>query len=169
VSPRPYIHTVFCIGALCMAQVAAARDVRMLSFSFRLPSSWHIEADGGDRLFATGTKQPDMPPVFMAEVCVSTADKPCPPSVAPDSDAEGSSPRESFCTGAQMTTRQWPNGITEKRWICAKTIVSGAALTSAVTYFEIGDQKLRVGYIAGDKDPAPAEFLDDLAKSLKAE
>jgi len=139
---------------------APARETKLGSIGFELPKDWKVQMDGTDRLTASPTGTPDAPPLVMAEFCVASSDRSCPPAEAPNAAKTG-------CVEPQLSTKQWPHGVTEKRWICPRVASAAGVYNLAVGHFLTPAWTLRVVYIFADKDKPTNKFLDDLAKSLR--
>jgi hypothetical protein len=149
--------------ALVLASVTAStRETKLGSIGFELPKDWKLQMDGTDRLTASPTGTPDTPPLVMAEFCVANSARPCPPAEAPNAEKTG-------CVAPQSSTKQWPHGVAEKRWICPRVASAAGVFNLAVGHFLAPTWTLRVVYIFTDKDKPPNKLLDDLAKSLRKE
>ncbi len=149
-------------AALLLTSVAAAsgRETKLGSIAFELPRDWKVDTDGIKRLVASPSPAPNTPPLVMAEFCLAASGQPCPPAEAPDA-------ARTACIEPQVTTKQWPRGVVEKRWTCPRVNAPAGAYTLAVGHFTTPAWTLRVVYISDDKDKPPNKFLDDLARSLR--
>lgn len=141
---------------------ASTRETKLGSIGLELPKDWKIKLDGTDRLTASPSGAPDTPPLVMAEFCVPSSERPCPPADAPNAEKTG-------CVDPQLNTKQWPHGIAEKRWICPRVASAAGVFNLAVGHFLAPNWTLRVVYIFTEKDKPPNKFLDDLARSLRKE
>ena len=147
---------------LLTSATASARETKLGSIGFELPKDWKIQMDGTERLTASPSGAPDTPPLVMAEFCVANSARPCPPAEAPNAEKTG-------CVAPQSSTKQWPHGVAEKRWICPRVASAAGVFNLAVGHFLAPTWTLRVVYIFTDKDKPPNKLLDDLAKSLRKE
>lgn len=145
---------------LLMSATVAGRETKLGSIGFELPKNWKVQMDGTERLTASPSGAPNAPPLVMAEFCTPSPDRPCPAAEAPNAAKTG-------CVGPQLSTKQWPHGIVEKRWICPRVASSAGVYSLAVGHFTTPAWTLRVVYIFADKDKPPNKFLDDLARSLR--
>jgi hypothetical protein len=149
--------------ALFLTSVTAStRETKLGSIGLELPKDWKVQMDGTERLTASPSGAPDTPPLVMAEFCVPSSERPCPPAEAPNAEKTG-------CTAPQLNTKSWPHGVTEKRWICPRVASAAGVFSLAVGHFLAPAWTLRVVYIFTDKDKPPNKFLDDVAKSLRKE
>lgn len=148
------------LALLLTAVTASTRETKLGSIGFELPKDWKVQMDGTDRLTASPTGTPDTPPLVMAEFCVPSTDRPCPPAEAPNAEKTG-------CVDPQSNTKQWPHGVAEKRWICPRVASAAGVFNLAVGHFLAPTWTLRVVYIFTEKDKPPNKFFDDLAKSLR--
>jgi len=145
---------------LLTSATASTRETKLGSIGFELPKDWKLQMDGADRLTASPTGAADTPPLVMAEFCVANSDRPCPPVEAPNAEKTG-------CVEPQSSTKQWPHGVSEKRWICPRVASAAGVFNLAVGHFLAPTWTLRVVYIFTDKDQPPNKFLDALAKTLR--
>ena len=145
---------------LLMSAPAPARETKLGSVGFELPKDWKVRMDGTERLTASPSAAPNALPLVMAEFCAPSPEQPCPPAEAPNAAKTG-------CVGPQLSAKQWPHGIVEKRWICPRVASATGVYTLAVGHFIAPAWTLRVVYMSADKDKPPNKFLDDLAKSLR--
>jgi hypothetical protein len=150
------------LALLLTSLTASTRETKLGSIGFELPKNWKVELDGTDRLTASPSGTPNTPPLVMAEFCVPSSDRPCPPAEAPNAEKTG-------CTEPQLNTKQWPHGVAEKRWICPRVASAAGVFNLAVGHFLAPTWTLRVVYIFTDKDTPPNKFFDDLARSLRKE
>ena len=158
---RSFSPVAAAVVALLLTSVTAAgRETKLGSIGFELPKDWKVQMDGTERLTASPSGSPEAPPLVMAEVCVVSPDRPCPAAEAPNAAKTG-------CVEPQLSTKQWPHGVAEKRWICPRVASSAGVFSLAVGHFIAPAWTLRVVYIFADKDKPPNKFLDDLAKTLR--
>ncbi len=148
------------LAVLLMSVTAPARETKLGSIGFELPKDWKVQMDGTERLTASPSGTPDAPPLVMAEFCIANSDRTCPAAEAPNAEKTG-------CVEPQLSTRQWPHGVAEKRWICPRVTSAAGVFNLAVGHFLAPAWTLRVVYIFADKDKPPNKFLDDLAKTLR--
>jgi hypothetical protein len=140
------------------------QEIHMTGFTYQLPNSWHVTTDGQYRLFASLSTKPDLSvlPVFMAWVCDGTENHGCAPG-EPDLSSD-----KACAASPHVTAHQWPGGIKEKRWICPLLLDKpGVRYSSSLTYFEFGNRKPLVTYMATEGDKPPMEFLDDFVKTMR--
>lgn len=160
---RSFLFLATATLALLLTSVpASTRETTLGSVGFELPKNWKIQLDGTERLTASPTGTPDTPPMAMAEFCAASSGRSCPAAEAPNAEKTG-------CVQPQSSTKQWPHGVAEKRWICPRVASQAGVFNLAVGHFLAPTWTLRVVYIFTDKDQPPNKFLDDLAKSLRKE
>lgn len=148
------------VALLLTSVTAPGRETKLGAIGFELPKDWKIQMDGADRLTASPSGAPNAPPLVMAEFCVVTSDRPCPAAEAPNAAKTG-------CVEPQLSTKQWPRGVVEKRWVCPRVASAAGVYSLAVGHFTTPAWTFRVVYIFGDKDKPPNKFLDEVAKSLR--
>jgi hypothetical protein len=148
------------LAVLLMSVTAPARETKLGSIGFELPKDWKVQMDGTERLTASPSGATDTPPLVMAEFCILNSDRTCPAAEAPNAEKTG-------CIEPQLSTKQWPHGVAEKRWICPRVTSVAGVFNLAVGHFLAPAWTLRVVYIFADKDQPPNKFLDDLAKTLR--
>jgi hypothetical protein len=161
-SRSPPLLAAAALALLLTSVTAATRETKLGSIGFELPKDWKVQMDGAERLTASPSGTPDAPPLVMAEFCVANSDRPCPPVEAPNAEKTG-------CVDPRLNTKQWPHGVTEKRWVCPRVASAAGVFKLAVGHFLAPSWTLRVVYIFTDKDKPPDKFLDDLAKSFRKE
>ena len=161
-SRSPPLLAAAALALLLTSVTAATRETKLGSIGFELPKDWKVQMDGAERLTASPSGTPDTPPLVMAEFCVANSDRPCPPVEAPNAEKTG-------CVNPRLNTKQWPHGVTEKRWVCPRIASAAGVFHLAVGHFLAPGWTLRVVYIFTDKDKPPDKFLDDLAKSFRKE
>jgi hypothetical protein len=161
-SRSPPLLAAAALALLLTSVTAATRETKLGSIGFELPKDWKVQMDGAERLTASPSGTPDTPPLVMAEFCVANSDRPCPPVEAPNAEKTG-------CVDPRLNTKQWPHGVTEKRWVCPRVASAAGVFNLAVGHFLAPSWTLRVVYIFTDKDKPPDKFLDDLAKSFRKE
>jgi hypothetical protein len=160
---RPFpLFAVAALALLLASVTASTRETKLGSIGFELPKDWKVQMDGTERLTASPSSAPDMPPLVMAEFCVPNSERPCPPAEAPNAEKTG-------CIDPQSNSKQWSHGVAEKRWICPRVASAAGVFYLAVGHFLAPTWTLRVVYIFTDKDKPANKFLDDLAKSLRKE
>ena len=150
------------LAVLLTSVTAPARETKLGSIGFELPKDWKVQMDGTKRLTASPSGTPDAPPLVMAEFCIVNSDRSCPAAEAPNAEKTG-------CIEPQLSTKQWPHGVAEKRWICPRVASVAGVFNLAVGHFLAPAWTLRVVYIFADKDKPPNKFLDDLARTLRKE
>jgi hypothetical protein len=161
-SVRSFALLATALALLLTSLTASTRETKLGSVGFELPKNWKIQMDGTERLTASPAGTPDTPPLIMAEFCVASSGGSCPAAEAPNAEKTG-------CVQPQFSTKQWPHGVAEKRWICPRVASQAGVFNLAVGHFLAPTWTLRVVYIFTDKDQPPNKLLDDLAKSLRKE
>ena len=156
-----------------LSGTAYAREMTLLAFSFDVPDSWTVEANGRDQLYASAATQPNHPPYVLAETCVPSPQSQCLEDgfQRPFGDDEKSvnASRSLGCYGINGVAIARKDGVSETRWICST--IAGAdnsKITAGFSFFKIRGAVLRVSYLAGTKDQDVQSFLDAFGRSLKA-
>ena len=141
----------------------ATQMVTMSGISLQLPAAWTVKTDGHYALMASlsATFDQAVMPWVTIIVCDDSENHRCP---ARPLDLA----KDKTCRGLQRSIHEWPNGISETRWVCPRMRDHpGVRYSSAVTQFEVGRRKLLMYYLATDHDTPPTMFLDEFAKALQ--
>ena len=173
---RPRLIDIICVLILLAlySGTAHAREATLLAFSFELPDSWTLVANGPDKLFATAGTQANRPPYVLAEACVPSPQSQCLEEGFRrpfGEDEEGIKAARSLgCYGISGEAIKRKDSVTETRWICS-TIVGpdNSQITAGFSFFQIRGAVLRISYVAGAKDQDVRSFLDEMGRSLKAQ
>src|SRR5689334_25093970 len=86
---RPLIIIAMALLLLGSSQLAYAREMRVLWFSFEIPDLWIVDGGkGSDKFFATGATEAYMPPLVLGQACVPTKKDSCARFWKPDPSKE---------------------------------------------------------------------------------
>lgn len=141
----------------------ATQVVTMSGISLQLPAAWTVKTDSHYALMASlsSTFDQAVMPWVTVILCDDSEIHRCP---ARPLDLR----KDKACRAIQKSVHQWPNGISETRWVCPlMRDHPGVRYSSAVTQFEVGKRKLLMYYLATDHDTPPNKFLDEFAKALQ--
>ena len=101
---------------------------------------------------------------MLGEACVPSEKASCSSFRLPDPPKEFA---QQGCVGATPQRFTWSDDILETRWVCAPVTISGTKVTTGISIFEFNGSSIYLAYLASDADTDVANFLEQLARSLK--